>query len=123
MTDARARVERGALAGLVAVCAFSTGVAGSVWIAPLAVAVAVLSSRLGGPGSALMMRGVRVAGDFLVAGTGVFGLIWTLYPVVPEANLRAIAVPLTLALATVSLAGLLAAHEFPPQHRLPFAVA
>jgi hypothetical protein len=124
MTDARAGVERGALAGLVAACAFSTGVAGSAWIAPLAVAVAVLGSRLGAAGVVLTMRGLRLAGDFLVAGTAVFGLIWTLYPVVPEENLRRIAVPLTLALAALSLAGLAAAREFPPARTLlPSALA
>jgi transglutaminase-like putative cysteine protease len=124
MPDARGRIERGALAGLIAACAFSTAVAGSVWIAPLAAAVAVLGSRLGGPGAVSMMRGLRMAGDFLVAATGVFGVIWTLYPVVPEDTLRRIAVPLTLALAALSLAGLAAAREFPPARTLlPSALA
>jgi hypothetical protein len=118
MTDARARLERAALAGLIASCAFSTGVAGSAWIAPLALAAAVLGPRLGGPGVVPMMRGLRMAGDLLVAGTVVFGLVWTLYPVVPEENLRRIAVPLTLALACLALAGLAASREFPPARTL-----
>ena len=124
MADARARVERGALALLVASCALSTGVAGSAWIAPLAIAVAVLAPRLGGAGAGSAMRGLRRVSDLLVAGTAVFGLIWTLYPVVPEENLRRIAVPLTLALAASSLVGLAAVREFPPARALlPSALA
>ena len=118
MTEPRARVERTALAGMLAAAVLGSGVPGAWALVGLTAAVWLVADRFAAAGTVLAMRALRMVGDVMVVATGVIAFIWTLYPVISEDTLRRIGVPLALALASIALVGLAASRDFPPGRTL-----